>query len=64
MYIMYVYVLLHYLLHQSPSLVTPTTPPDTHALALSLSTLNSPKALLAFCPLDQLKLHNRPEWEF
>lgn len=62
MYIMYVHVLLHYLHHQSHSLVTPTTPTRHARTHLSLNT-QPPKALLALCPLDQLKLHNRPEWE-
>lgn len=51
-----------------PPVILPRHTYDTtrHARArsLSLNTLNSPKALLALCPLDQLKLHNRPEWEF
>lgn len=40
------------------------TTPHARTLSLSLNTLNSRRALLALCPLDQLKLHYRPEWEF
>lgn len=64
MYIIYVYVLLRSTL-STPPVTLPRHTYDTtrHARTRSLS-LNTPKALLALCPLDQLKLHNRPEWEF